>query len=336
MTTYVRYSPEDRVLNLANLSQADFELIRSLCGQIYRGDRTLLSLQSTTEGNDELHIRHRDNKYWAAHFPGGGHGGHEVSVETPEHRRQKEYWSRAGQEAGFESAFEVSTGNGTILDVAIKGPQRTGVEVQRSGITRTLAKTRTTKSLNAGWLPLWFADSDRTPPWFHKIPSVGCNKISWDGLPPRRAATATGLRKLEAVRCVVGAFDTCPDRRKRPCGRFHPKPTPWGGLTVDDVAAMVPAKEIVPLQVRRDSIFLVPHHALDFFRELTGRDGRYDPSRPDNSDSPGRQLQQECQNPAHDTPRYCLECGQLLLFNRPGRKYCQGCRDLPMTSAYPF
>lgn len=43
MSSWVRYSPEDRVSDLANLSRSDYELISSLHGQVVRGQRTLFS-----------------------------------------------------------------------------------------------------------------------------------------------------------------------------------------------------------------------------------------------------------------------------------------------------
>ncbi len=86
------------------------------------------------------------------------------------------------------------------------GSTRTGIEVQRSHITVRAATRRTTKSHLAGRLPLWFSDSDQPPKWFHRIPSVGCNRISWDDPPPRRSATATGLRRVHATKCTVHTF----------------------------------------------------------------------------------------------------------------------------------
>lgn len=43
MSSWARYSPEDRVLDLANLSRSDDELISSLHGEVIRGQRTLFS-----------------------------------------------------------------------------------------------------------------------------------------------------------------------------------------------------------------------------------------------------------------------------------------------------
>ncbi|MGH3842770.1 MAG: hypothetical protein ACRDS0_15195 [Pseudonocardiaceae bacterium] len=43
MSNWVRYTPEDRVLDLAHLSRRDYELISSLHGEVVRGQRTLFS-----------------------------------------------------------------------------------------------------------------------------------------------------------------------------------------------------------------------------------------------------------------------------------------------------
>jgi hypothetical protein len=58
-------------------------------------------------------------------------------------------------------------------------------------------------------------------------------------------------------------------------GNYHPKPTPWRGLTVDDVAGLFPAGEIVALTFdryqRRDDVFLVGRADIAIYEELTGR-----------------------------------------------------------------
>ncbi len=207
MSTLVRYTPEDRMLDLANLSRSDYELISSLHGDVVRGQGTLICLQSSANDDAaEMFIHFSGGKYWAVHFAGGAHGAHEISMETDEHRRQKDYWRRAAEDAGHRASKEFRTGGGTVLDVAIDGPRRTGIEVQHSFIAVRVAKSRTTKSYRAGWLPVWFLDSDRTPAWFHYVPAVGCNRISWGDLPPRRAATTVRLTKFDPLKCTVGAL----------------------------------------------------------------------------------------------------------------------------------
>jgi hypothetical protein len=46
LTTLVKYAPEDRELDLACLSPADYELITGLRGHIDRGDEILICLPS--------------------------------------------------------------------------------------------------------------------------------------------------------------------------------------------------------------------------------------------------------------------------------------------------
>lgn len=333
MSTLVRYTPEDRVLNLANLSRSDYELIRSLHRRVVRGQRTLICLQSSVNDDAaEMFIRLSGNKYWAVHFAGGAHGAHEISIETDEHRRQKDYWHRAAEDAGYRASKEFRTGGGTVLDVAIEGPRRTGIEVQHSLIEVKLVKSRTTKSYRAGWLPVWFLDSDRTPAWFHHVPAVGCNRISWGDLPPRRAATAVGLTKFSPLKCTAGAFDACPAGRKRPCGGWHPQREPWGGLTVDDVAAMVPAEQILPMRDAKGRVHLVSSENLELYRGLTGFTGDY---APDNSGRRGGAATQtmQCVSPVHNqqarTRTYC-GCGQeiysLARLVRVRDDLCERCR----------
>jgi hypothetical protein len=68
-----------------------------------------------------MFIRLSRGMYWAVHFAGGAHGAHEISIETDEHRRQKDYWHRAAEDAGYRASKEFPTGGRTILDVAIDG-----------------------------------------------------------------------------------------------------------------------------------------------------------------------------------------------------------------------
>lgn len=332
MSTLVRFKPEDRVLDLAKLSQSDYELICSLHNSVVHGDRTLICLQSSVDAEAaEMYIRLVKGKYWAVHFPGGAHGSHEVHLETDEHRRQKDYWYRAATDAGYSASKEFRTGGGTILDVAIDGPRRTGIEVQHSFIAPKLAKARTTKTHRAGWLPVWFLDSDRTPDWFHYVPALGCNPMPWSSLPPRRAATvARGLTQFTPLQCRPGAFDTCPAGRKRPCSQWHPNREPWAGLTVDDVAERVPARRILPMRDTKGRVYLVSPESLDLYRELTGHTGDYAPGKPDTrGKTPTRTT--HCANPIHDqeAPRYCA-CGQelypLTQLIRLRDDLCERCR----------
>lgn len=331
MSTLVRFGPDGRVLDLAKLSSDDYALIRSLHGEIRRGQRVLNCLQSTASADAaEMYIRAVNDRYWAVHFAGGAHGEHEIALETDEHRRQKDYWCRAAEDGGYSVAKELSTGGGTVLDVAIDGPRRTGVEVQRSTVHTKLVKARTTKSYRAGWLPVWFLDSDRKPTWYHQVPAVGCNVIPWSSLPPRRAATASGLTVVKPLRCTPGAFQRCPDGNRRPCGRWHPNREPMRGITVDDVAVMVPAERLVPMRDIKKQVYLVSPASLAIYRELTGHSGEYDPATgaPKTRTPPHTE---KCVNPVHDRelPANCA-CGEpiyrLAQLVRARDDLCERCR----------
>jgi hypothetical protein len=331
MSTLVHYTPQNRLLDLAKLTERDFALISSLQYKIKRGERILLCQRASPEDEGaEMFVRLKNGRYAAVHFPGSEcTQTHEISVESPEHRCQKDYWQRAAEEAGYRTSQEVRTGAGTILDVAIDGPRRTGIEVQHSDLQSRLAKARTTKSFRAGWLPVWFLDSDRTPPWFHEVPALGCNKMPWSSLPPRRSATALGPSRFVARACTVMNFGTCPTgTRKRPkphCGAYHPYRQPWRGLTVDDVAAMLPAERIVPMRALRGDVHLVAPETLTLFEELTGQKGAYFPDthRPRG----GRAAESAfCVNPVHDQPiveRICFKCDRAPAG--PGGVLCLAC-----------
>lgn len=333
MTTLVLYTPEDRVLNLGKLSSADEDLITSLHGEICRRDRTLVCLEpSVNEADAELFIRFRFNKYEAVHFSGGGHGPHPISRQSDEHRRQKDYWQRAAEDAGYEATQEFNTGNGTILDVAIIGERRTGIEVQHSSITTRAAKTRSTKSHRAGWSPVWFYDADGTPAWSHEVPALGSNPMRWSSMPGRRTATARGLSEFVAAKCEPGEFPRCPAGNKRFCGSWHPQRRPWGGLVIDDVAAKVPAGEIVAIHDLRGRVHLVSRENRELFRMLTGKLGDYDPGA-----KARRALSAEtkpCTSEVHVEPPIQLvthcECGQELYSLKQLPRFrpdlCEACR----------
>lgn len=318
MSTLVLYTPENRLLDLAALDDQDFALITSLHGRIGRDDRVLLCRRvSADDDGAAMFIRLRRGRYSAVHFRGAGCAvPHRISRESDEHRRQKDYWRRAAEDAGYRTSLEFRTGVGTVLDVAIEGPRRTGIEVRHSALDTTLAKSRTTRSFGAGWLPVWFLDSDHTPEWFHQVPSVGCNHLTWSSLPPRRSATAYGPSRFTAELCTTSNFGTCPAvtgrRRKRPCGDYHPKREPWRGLTVDDLAARIPAEKIVPMRDLRGDVHLVAPENLVLYRELTGLSGAYRPG--------GARTADDLAEPP-GTP--CSKCG--VAAAGPGGVLCPDC-----------
>lgn len=346
MSTFVLLAPANRELDLAKLTDADFTLIKSMHGQISRGDRILLCQQAVDSGSEsaEMYVKQRNGRYFAAHFPGSACTQvHEIIQESDEHRRQKDYWQRAAEDAGYPVTQELRTGNGTVLDVAIIGPRRTGIEVQHSALETRLAKSRTTRSFRAGWLPVWFLDSDHTPPWFHTVPAVNSNaRLPWDtSMPPRRSATALGPSKFVAKVCTALNFGKCPmstrKQARRPCGQRHPAREPWFGLTVDDVAAMIPAEQIVPMRDLRGNVHLVDPVDLALYHELTGHDGAF---APNNSAQRSRRAASStpCLNHATEQEApLCYKCSHAPAG--PGGVLCLACRlaieNRPASSYYP-
>jgi hypothetical protein len=305
MATDVRYEPEGRELDLASLAPRDYQLITGLYGTIERGDRVLTCLVSG--GDLEMYVkRSRNGNFFAAHFPGEGHGDHPIAPETVEHRRQKDYWVRAARACGLDAATEVRVPGG-VLDVAITGgPVTTDVEVQRVTVKLAVITRRTRTYHKAGFLPVWFNDGGSRPLWLRTVPALGCTRWSWDRAMPRaRSIGATGLGALRVVRCDVGEFGgRCPKTHRAPCGRMHPRVDAGKGhLTVDDVAGMIPAGEIVPLRYWNGNVFLVS--LVDFyrFRDMTGGLGTWAPVA---GVAPGRSSAslhpEPCHNPTHNAP----------------------------------
>ena len=329
MSTLVRYTPQDRVLDLAHLSPIDYELITGLHGTIRHGDRVLICLRPGT-GDDEMYIRERGGKHFAAHYPGGAHGPHPVVLETDGHRRQKDYWVRAAEGNGLHARIEVPVRGGR-MDVAITGGDvATDVEVQRSEIPVSLVKSRTTIYRKAGYLPIWFNDWGSRPRWLYEVPAMGCTRQPWDKYMPKpRSVFATGLAVFKAVKCEVGVIDHCPDRLSGWCGRYHPQQAPWGKLTVDDAVGMIPTGEIVPMSRRDGQVMLVSPASLALYRELVGVGDWWHSSKPKahrDRALAGTHGTSWCQNPMH--PSVAQESALTnMSHTEPGayRQFCNMC-----------
>lgn len=145
-----------------------------------------------------LYLAKRHGQIVAAHREGSGlAGSHEiVHGVSDEHRRQVDYLQRAGEAEGFQVETEVHLETRVIPDAVVYGPEvAMGVEVQRSKLTATAAKARTTKARRAGVLPVWFADSQAAPRWLEHVPGVRMNpSISWATIPPARSVTVVAGR----------------------------------------------------------------------------------------------------------------------------------------------
>jgi hypothetical protein len=224
----------------------------------------------------------RRGEWFAVHYVGDGSCGpyRLPSPMSDEHKRQAEYWARAAQDSGYDVETEWRLHTGTRPDVFIRGPNLTGVEVQRSLIKAVTAVDRTRQAEAAGVRDLWFTDNTTRPEWFDRVPSVGQNVIPgydpWrHGTPPRRSVTATNLRRIVPVRCTVSCGYQCANGRNF-CGRYHPRSRPWTGFTVDDVAAQIPAGDMVAIRLLRPGrkkpgdIAIVPPVDQRLYEEMTG------------------------------------------------------------------
>lgn len=250
------------------------EIVDSLYGHLSRSNPELVCAKH----GSPLYLQGRASqkhgrRLFGIHFNGEeSHRWH--SGMSDEHKRQTDYIVRAAESAGFTFKTEVSLGTRVRPDAVIYGQRDIAIEVQRSHLTKAAAVGRTTKAVNGGMATsVWFSDRDpaKPPSWFWAVPSVGMNKLPWDVLPPMGAATATtGLRKVYALKCRFPNFSRCP-RGGRPCGKHHAEIEPWRGMSVDDVAAQMPAGLVVPIMFLGKQIILVSPESKALYEELTGR-----------------------------------------------------------------
>lgn len=330
MRDLVVHTPSGVILDLADpdygyTDGTGTDLIRTLYRECKRG------ILVCEKHGGALYLQKRHGLLWGVHFDGGQ--SHRLSSGTSdEHKRQAEYFARAAKaEAGYDSATEVQL-TGVRPDLVIYGPTAVAVEVQRSGLTPDRAVERTRRAMANGMsTSVWSTDRQNgNPKWFNRVPSVGFNNLPWDVLPPRRAATATGLREITDARCDYSNFPVrCPSQARGRCGKRHPKHEPWGGLTMDDVAARVPAGLIVPLRFPRlkggSDVLLVSPDSLRLYEELTGRASEllFNPLAEPSKKWVGEDERVECLVIMDDR---CIWCGNELLLKRPGRDTCEPCR----------
>jgi hypothetical protein len=351
----IRYAPDDIELDLSEPDLGHENGLDILQHHYRQSDRPGMGFSKaspafvclTHQGgtNPGLFLKKRDGEWWAVHYEAGECTSHRLPAPmSDEHKRQTEYWARAAQDAGWRVELEHALSTGTRPDALIHGPVMTGIEVQRSAMTASRAVARTGKAASAGVSDLWYCGRPGAPRWSWRVPTVlprelgidaGRDDFQWKTLPPRRAVAAAGLRVLRTLKCAPANFGRCPYGRNW-CGRYHPRAAPWGGLAVDDVAAKVPAGEIVSLRFwgitmlagsrRRDAVFLVSPGDFDRYEELTGWSGSVS-FAPGDEDRPPREASgaAECRNaqPASQPTRpgiwgidpqtrmWCENCGSM-------------------------
>lgn len=276
---------DGELLNLERLSAAQYGMMWSLY-ESHKGGSQRYPLQCH-DHKSAMFLRNHRGQLWASHYPGSGvRCGKGISApESPSHLHMKEYAYRAVDDAGFQAEFEFPTGNGTKLDVAVASPIPFGIEAQFSPIKPGLAKARTTKSVRAGWPPVWLPSTKQIGDSLAGlVPIIRHNDtdIDWESVVPRKgAATAVSLRHVIRERCTAGSrWNRCPSGSKNMCGRWHPwLNDPVIGLTLDDALAGIGAGQFTLLQNHLGYVYYVPASEVSIYQELTGTVGEYNPSR---------------------------------------------------------
>lgn len=288
-----------------------------------------------------LYLRQRDGLLIAAHWRNTGlAGSHEiVHGVSDEHKRQVDYLQRAGETAGFEVKREVALATKVRSDAVIYGTQvQMGVEVQRSGLTATAAKARTTKARHAGIEPVWFSDSRSDPRWLGHVPGIRMNpEVPWDTLPGQRSVSVvSGVRVLVPKQCQDIRNGQCPQRRYG-CTEWHPDHEPRLNTFVDDLAELVPAGELVPILYRtssdREQVLILSKPDKARYESMIGAP----------ADVPLRQRIREqfregsridCVADAGGFVQSlrCPEHGIFLIENVPGKHYCRLCHQRHMNA----
>jgi hypothetical protein len=344
----IRYVPENIVLDLGRqdlghpegraILERHFRQSEQSHPQYTGQNPAFVCLKHDTGTNPGLFLKKPGGEWWAYHYERGSCKSMRVPAPmSDEHKRQVEYWARAGQDAGWIVELECSLPTGTRPDAVIHGPVETGVEVQRYDMAVSAAVRRSTKAMAANVIDLWFTNRTPAPRWTDRVPTVRELSLPWDVTPPRRSATAAGLRKIKAARCTVDNFQHCPAGRGRRCGKHHPREEPWIGPLVDDVAAQAPAGEIVPMRFqytsRKTAVFLVPPSSLALYEEMTGQNAGLSYSPTIETVPPARPAGHiECENTQPDDPSTirCYKCGQNAAGT--GGILCATCRRAIETS----
>ncbi|HEY0640590.1 MAG TPA: hypothetical protein VGD67_23420 [Pseudonocardiaceae bacterium] len=216
------------------------------------------------EGTPAAHWRvvHHDDRY----------ADHQLLAHPPSPpRREWDAWAEAAHAAGYP-AEAGARHTGVRCDLLIRGPRaRVDVEVQRTHIRRACAVRRAGAARGAGLLPLWSTDCLTTWAATNAVPHIRTNDLPEGHAPRDQWLVVGGLREVLAVRCVPGAFPVCPATgRGVTCGRHHPAlQPPATGVRVYQVAELVPAGGLVPLDAGRPGTVLVTPEHHDLWHELT-------------------------------------------------------------------
>jgi hypothetical protein len=359
MRSIMRYVPEDIMLDLSesDLGHPDGQEILErhhrqgghAHPEFGRGHPAFVCARHEGGTSPGLYVRKVRGQWHASHYEKGTCDRFASPAPmSDEHRRQVDYWVRAGEDAGYPVETGPVLATGTRPDAVIRGPVLTGIEVQLSGMTRRGAVERSRRAALAGVSDVWFTSSKTEPRWAFRVPTVSENTLDWDRLPPRRAATATGLRTIEPARCTFLNFDRCPATGNAQCGGYHPIARALTGLSIDDVAARYPAGDLVALRfsqvvrrsfrtLRQDDIYVVPSASQAVYEDLTGIRAvpSFGPEAGDETTArEGQNLQPQLRSPAWPIVD-CPGCGQPTVpgtydpatqILTPAPPLCHACR----------
>lgn len=256
MSTRAFYHPRGIEVDLADLPHWLYDEIASLHEQIARSDPPVLTCLSN---HTSMYVyRHHSGRYFARHFPNENPGGHSHRIATMSdgHKRQAEYVERAASDHGLNATLELSTGNGTRIDVAVQGAiTNTGFEVQRSSLSRKAAKTRTAKSFDAGWTCAWVSDRPDDPDWVDHVPTARLTTRGWDeAMPPRNSANVI-IGRFTRVRVGLNKW------------RYEREPR---AMTLDELAYRMPAGDVVPVRIgKQGMVSLATKDAVDIIDSVT-------------------------------------------------------------------
>jgi len=272
-----------------------------------------------------LYLQLRGSQVVASHWPGTELAGtHEIAHGmSDEHKRQVEYLQIAGEAAGFEVSTEVSLPTRVRSDAVIYGSAvQMGVEVQRSPLTPTEAKRRTTLARRAGVQPVWFSDSGGDPSWFGIVPGVRMNpQVPWTSLPRRRSVPiVSGLRVIIPRLCRNISNSQCP-RSRYGCNAWHPThEVPDPAFLADDLAEMFPAGQLVPMLFRR----LSNPKLTDVLIVSANDKARYEAMTHESADVPLRPAKPRIRQPSRMT---CAAQGRTIgaMIPSPAQRPAGGC-----------
>lgn len=280
-------------------------------------------------GGVYLWMRKLDRTMWASHMPGAPGAGskHAIALMSTEHKRQIDYVVRAAEHAGLPAVSDRELpGSRRRPDVVVNGD--TGLEVQRSGITHTRIKTRTTQAIRDGGLRsmTWLSDASQAPGWMGIVPSARFFFRDWLQLPREgEAKIVGGLVRLGRKLCTERNTLVCPERgHGRPCGKWHVSRDPMGGFTLDEMTVGMAVGQFTAVQIRGYAYLALTDEADHLEVPRWGP-----PPKKQRTMRPARRAECQAERPEADPTPVC--CGDRW---PAGSQLFLGCQLCPNSPTY--